>query len=87
MQVDAQAALANQDAAMRAQLANQSTGLQTGLANQQAGMQAGLSNQSATNQQQMFAQEQKANIASKLADLSSMYGINTGNLLSSTVIC
>ena len=55
---------------------------------QQSGMQVdaqtALGNQAATNQQAMFAQEQKASIASKLADLSSMYGINTGNLLTST---
>lgn len=57
---------------------------QASIANQQAAMQANLANQQATNQQQIFNQEQKANIASKLADLSSMYGINTGNLLSST---
>lgn len=57
---------------------------QAAIANQEAQMQANLANQQAINQQQMFNQEQKANIASKLADLSNMYGINTGNLLSST---
>ena len=73
--------------------ANQIAGLkstQAGIAGnlQQSGIaanaQAAIANQNAQNQQLLTNQQQKFNVASRLADLASTYGINTGGLLLGT---
>lgn len=59
--------------------AGQVAGLKT--AGMQLNAQAAIANQNAQNAQIMANQQQKFAVANKLADLASMYGVNTGNIL------
>ena len=72
-------AAAGQVAGLKSQQAGIAGNLQA--SGMQANAQAAMANQAAQNTQMLANQQQKMDVASRLSDLASMYGINTGNII------